>query len=1119
LLGALGALATAGVAVGQAVDPAAELESAAEETGELARDVGSMLFFDAQSTSFNRGLTQQILEGEVVAIGAGVMIAADRIAFDRVKRVVEAKGRIVMMSRDQVFLGEELRYYLDGGDFMIEGATMVANDPKAAAKVAEQILGFTEKELAFEKARQDRGIDIRRRKERLKREAARQALEEGRPLDEDIVGRYGVLLDQEELVNAQENPSLARTNPERKEALKRRRRFYEESRKVAALRTGGRPLPTAYFKIEGETLQRTAGNDFVATESLWTTCRCEEGEAPAWGFRAARTEAQIGGYADLYHPVLEIKGLPVLYLPYLKVPIKDQRQTGFLMPTFGFEQRSGNIYSQPVYFDLGKHRDATLTTDVFENRGTRLGLEYRHQLTQFSGWELRLEGLRDRLWMADRGVREDLVGLYKSGLDNVVDQAVDGTPIPASAGATDRDYYRDQLADPAFWNPLVKDAGHPGLDAVADDPGLSPEERQERAVQRQRLRSEIQPRLERDLDRRLAVPTNTWRGAYAWRGVSFFAPRLSLVSNGEVTSDHRYTEELYVPDDFREAFFGGRDAKAFSAAKAQAHLDGKDFYLGLGTRYGDNFLSEERFEGQQIPAHLKLRSRRFDLLAPDAKLSVTGQVTTDLIRISELKAESKSDVGPLAPAAAAEVPGLGDGSWRRLKFDTLAPLLDDSLVQITHFADGEARYVDHADLEAPRSEIRSWRTGLEFTLPIDGKGELPEALQADEDCGQYKKASEIEECERRVAEAAGKRRFVHHLIDFKLRFSVRPSVVRNGPYADPEPGGLAYFASDRFVVGSETDEDVPEEERMKPHQRITLSTNHAWKLFNRSWSESQSPDQPAAASGSPATKETYEQRRERARRELLRSLDQARRERDIATVTDEERVGPDKAAWLDGRKYELRDEYYENPVNFRAEVAYDFLDEKEREKQRKENRETGSKEALPEPWKDPTAQLQVAHAGFSFSAGVKYSIYARTARELNLGLVFPTFLETNVSLGYNQVKQINLEQNKTTRTRERSLSIATGLIPPVTTYVSLKSRVQDDKAPTHTNGVFAAYGFEYKSPSDCWGLQFAREKEYDEDETSASYVMRLSIVFMGQQRPLPNMSQGVTRQIREEESG
>src|SRR5690606_13254030 len=137
-------------------------------------------------------------------------------------------------------------------------------------------------------------------------------------------------------------------------------------------------------------------------------CKCEDDEKPAWGFQTDEATAQVGGYANLYHPVLMIKGIPVLYLPYLKIPIKSTRQSGFLLPTIGYESRSGNIISQPIYFALSDSSDATLTTYVSERRGTRLGLEYRFQQSEWSGWEILVEGMRDRLWMQERSRRSHM---------------------------------------------------------------------------------------------------------------------------------------------------------------------------------------------------------------------------------------------------------------------------------------------------------------------------------------------------------------------------------------------------------------------------------------------------------------------------------------------------------------------------------------------------------------------------------------------------------------------------------------------------------------------------------------------------------------------------------------
>ena len=342
------------------------LEDFDELADPVARNLGSQIYFDSAKTGITNDMKRQLLEGDVVVIGAGTLVAADKVELDRTTNVVEARGHLVIMNQSNLFLGESVVYHLATGDFEIRDATMLTNDTVEIEKVTRRIFGFTPREVEFEKQRRRRLAEIDELRSRLRREARRQ-LTAGQPLSPDIVNRYTLLLEQDALVRNQENPSLARFPSERRQALKGRRDFWEKSRATGiGTQQGG--LASAYFHLEGDQLTRSNGNDYAARNALFTPCLCEAGESPAWAFRADEIEAQIGGYADLSHPILEIKGIPVLYLPHLKLPLKDRRQSGFLMPTFGFESRSGNIYTQPVYFDLGPSSDATFTTDVFEKR-------------------------------------------------------------------------------------------------------------------------------------------------------------------------------------------------------------------------------------------------------------------------------------------------------------------------------------------------------------------------------------------------------------------------------------------------------------------------------------------------------------------------------------------------------------------------------------------------------------------------------------------------------------------------------------------------------------------------------------------------------------------------------
>jgi lipopolysaccharide assembly outer membrane protein LptD (OstA) len=373
----------------------ATAQSTSQSPDILPPSLGQQIFLDSKTTSFTRDGRRQIFEGDVVAIAGGALISADKVELNQKEGTLSAEGHVVIMSNEQVFTGETIIYHLNTGDFKLTDAVMTVGDKNAVQEVSRTLLGFSKAEVEFEAQRRQRLGEISARKNNLRLESHRQ-VREADTVSPDIVEKYATLIEQEDLIKQQENPILARLGTERRESFERRRKYWDSSRKSALASVASKMKSVGYFKIEGRVIQRTSGNDFLARQSLWTPCRCEDDEAPAWGFRSDRTEAQIGGYADLYHPVLEIKGIPVLYLPYLKLPLKSQRQSGFLPPIFGFESRSGNIFSQPVFFDFNEAEDATLKTDIFQNRGTRLGIEYRLQQREYSGWELRLEGIRDR---------------------------------------------------------------------------------------------------------------------------------------------------------------------------------------------------------------------------------------------------------------------------------------------------------------------------------------------------------------------------------------------------------------------------------------------------------------------------------------------------------------------------------------------------------------------------------------------------------------------------------------------------------------------------------------------------------------------------------------------------
>ncbi len=133
------------------------------------------------------------------------------------------------------------------------------------------------------------------------------------------------------------------------------------------------------------------GPDFTRlTDFTYTTCNADE---EAWLMRGSEIELdRAEGFGTARHARVELVGIPVLYLPYIKFPISDRRLTGFLLPSIGSSSESGAELRLPYYLNLAPNYDLTLTPRLLEKRGFMLGSEFRYLTANASG-ELELDYL------------------------------------------------------------------------------------------------------------------------------------------------------------------------------------------------------------------------------------------------------------------------------------------------------------------------------------------------------------------------------------------------------------------------------------------------------------------------------------------------------------------------------------------------------------------------------------------------------------------------------------------------------------------------------------------------------------------------------------------------------
>lgn len=132
--------------------------------------------------------------------------------------------------------------------------------------------------------------------------------------------------------------------------------------------------------LEGETIAKTGVNTYRIQNGWVVTCKVDEGKTPPWSFAASETTVTQGEYAFMKNATFRIKDIPVLYTPWLMVPVGNKRQTGLLFPEISNSSNNGFGVNLPLFINLSDSSDITLYPEYYVNRGFMPGFEYRYTL-------------------------------------------------------------------------------------------------------------------------------------------------------------------------------------------------------------------------------------------------------------------------------------------------------------------------------------------------------------------------------------------------------------------------------------------------------------------------------------------------------------------------------------------------------------------------------------------------------------------------------------------------------------------------------------------------------------------------------------------------------------------
>ncbi|MCC7201966.1 MAG: LPS-assembly protein LptD [Nitrospirae bacterium] len=154
------------------------------------------------------------------------------------------------------------------------------------------------------------------------------------------------------------------------------------------------------YHIEGEKIERLSEDRYHIRRAVFTTC---DGEPPCWSFKGRNIKIHLNHFFTAQHVSMAVKKVPVFYIPYIALPIVQERQTGLLIPKIGYNTGDGLKINNAFFWAISESMDATIYADYLGVKGWGEGLEYRYVYSkdtggQFNGYYLNDNELNKERW-------------------------------------------------------------------------------------------------------------------------------------------------------------------------------------------------------------------------------------------------------------------------------------------------------------------------------------------------------------------------------------------------------------------------------------------------------------------------------------------------------------------------------------------------------------------------------------------------------------------------------------------------------------------------------------------------------------------------------------------------
>jgi LPS-assembly protein len=132
------------------------------------------------------------------------------------------------------------------------------------------------------------------------------------------------------------------------------------------------------LSASADLIEKTDIKSYHFINGKLTYCPPAKDKAPDWSIWGRDVEITLDDYAKLQHATFRVRDVPVFYLPYFRIGLRDDKKSGLLFPEYSSSDRNGIGLIAPVFINLSPSYDMTLYPGYYSDRGPLLAGEFRY---------------------------------------------------------------------------------------------------------------------------------------------------------------------------------------------------------------------------------------------------------------------------------------------------------------------------------------------------------------------------------------------------------------------------------------------------------------------------------------------------------------------------------------------------------------------------------------------------------------------------------------------------------------------------------------------------------------------------------------------------------------------